>query len=1231
MSRVGLALLLLVLAAAPFAEAEERVTYEVPPDIAAVIADENERTLATTALATLELHGPHVESARALLVQLGDVGLKAVAERLARGDVPARMLPPLIDVIGTSRHPDADALLGTAAREARPLVRMVAADGLGRGRSPRAVPLLAALARDAVPGVRIAALRSLFAIESPQAIAARVAVPADREVALLAKRLRWHRRCRDASPALRTVAQEAYLASRSVPLRTAAAHYLTLPQVDAPIDLLETIVTETGQGPFFAAHIRRQRGVPVEGYDHVAMRQIAIDAVLTLLDRPATTSEQRARWIERAVWWVARPVALNARLRDPTPENVLRRRLPGLGAEIIAPVVRRLKQGHFAEPRPGVILLRELGPELALPILHDFLEPRAERPAFESRAEAEQRRYLRNAAAGALDELAQVGDEALARALLLGDESRTLKTDIVYALRGDPGSWAIPLLNAVRKGDDPDLRSTAISILERRSDEAARAILVEDLFEKVENPHQRLQALVRRGDDPAYEVLERALKDQRVFLRKAALSRFNRKRNPRLSGTRARKVLAGFTPDATNRLEIQAYVYALLNVDAAAAVTYVRERWDGLPSDGLRMTLLRILGEAHGKEAREGAIDLALAKASGQVSAPMQHAAAAVFMGPAAEMRGAGYEWSYRSKEVGAFWRGLLFSDDSQLQREAIAAYTQPKAPNETARLLALLDRALEGKALGERDTTPEGEASYASDVIDALALQPWEAVEEKFIDVATATYAAPDVRVRAAHQLMGRLSEPSRARIMDWLAYTKPEPQDGPPSDGFNSPDMTQLFLAAAVGEGANEATAATLFAALKRELFGFYSPQVLQRLLRNKPAAVGEANVRRRVGPLARAISRTKHVPSVLAMLDLVFDLRFAVYAQVCAKRQAEVARAADAGAAASVPSPRLALSHDDGTPYWGMPFAVNDIIHEVKYLDDETLAAGFERVLGAARDDGRLASFPELFLYRVHQKLLDAPTGRKPASAAVVRRFVRDLGTPYSAIKLQVLEKGANDLASRKRFADAAAVQQEVLRIVARGSHDERQPGLWTYHRALLDALEGAAAVQRNETADASSRFLRAVLRAPNDPDVLNTVAWYRARVGFSLDQAEREALYATTLEARVDNRPGPNAADTLAYVLLRSGRPEAGLRVLAPQMNKRSTLYNALLHYHMAQLQAATKRWRSARDSLVHALTWDRILIDEARVEPLFKPLFAKQSLASISKLAEAARLEQRLPP
>ena len=1234
MRGVALLVLLAAFAGTPFhdAEAGSGVSYgPVPPGIAAVVGNERDQALSVVGLATLDrARGDH-HRATSLLILLDDFGLQTVARRLAAGRVPPQVLPHLLEVVASSEHPEADVLLARAAKERRPVLRMIAADGLGRGRSPAAVPVLAALAADPVPGVRIAALRSLFAIESPQAVAARMSVAADSEPALLARRLLWHRRCEDVSPGLLDIATRAYLHGTTVDLRMAAAAYLSMPRAQTPVRRLRTILLEMGTNPVYATLLRKAQGQPTRGYEPAAMRRIAIEAALTLLGRSDVAPDVRTRLLHTCVAWIADPVEMDSWRKDPIPEHRLRRRLPDLGPEIVAPVVQRLRRGDFDEPRAGVILLRELGPEIALPALRGLLAPRAQRPAFESRAEAQRRRYLRNAAAGILHELGQVGDESLARALLLGDEDTTLKIDILLALRNEPGAWAVPLLAEVVARYEGDLRSYALDVLEERPEPEARALLVEDLFARMDQPHDRLRPLVHEGDDPAIETIQRALDDKRPYMRKAGLSQFLRRTNPRLCGPKGRAVLVAYDPMGGGGQEIQAYVYALLNTDPERAVGFVAANWNDFPRDGVRMTCLRILGEAYGPVARKAAMDLALLKATPEAPMQMLMSIAAVLSGPAGSEGGGGYGWTYRTKAIGAFWKRLLWNDDVRLQREAIKAYTHEQAPDVAPRLLALLELALASKALPEAISTVESEQDFARLCITALQYQDWKQVEAKLIDVAIDPLVELNTRQVAAQALRGRLSDAGRARLLTWLAYVDPAAKKGEEKpQGSSANSVLQLFLAAAIGQDGGPTIAAQLHARLTEELFAFYSTERMVRLVREGPAALEEHNVNARVQALARGIGQTGHVPTIEALFDLIFDLRFALYAQTCVRRQGTTVREASASAAAVTPSSMQLLTHGTTDSWFGMPRPVYNLLYETKGLDDEILARALERVLDAARKDGRLAHFPPLYLHRVLMNLLEPHTGRKPKSAAVVLRHAKRTGRLDAPQHFQLAFEAVTWLAEAGRFADAAKEQARAVRIIARGNHDDAQPGLWRYHRAVQDALEGAAAAQRGEEARAAALCLQGSLRAPGDPNVQNAVAWYRALADVALEQAEVEARHATRLEARVENRPGPNAADTLAFVLLKRGKAREGLRVLGPRMREPTAVRNGLFYFHMGQLQTAAGRLRSARDALVEALTWDRALEPILRSDPHLEPLRSKVTIDEIERRAKIRRLEEQLP-
>ncbi len=1198
--RGAAAFLLMALAffAQPVGAAPESRYAPVPREIDAFIVDENDRALAKSALDALEQRARGSQDvARSQLVLLEAAGLQAVARRLARADIPAHALPDLLHVVAASAHRDADILLERAAQEPRPLLRMIAADGLGRGRTPRAVPVLETLARDPLPAVRIAALRSLFSIDTPQARAARAAVPPDDEAALLTARLRWHHRAEDAWPALRDIAVRSYTRGRTAALRMAAAELLTLPRIEAPVETLLDIVQEMGTHELGAKLVRIARGVPRAPYDAVEMRRVAIETALTLLQRKDVPAADRKRLIARAVWWVARPVEMNPFGREAIPEHRLRRRLPDLGAEIRDPVVRLLREGRFFDPRAGALLLREIGDDDALPVLRALAEPSPAQP-LDSRMDRRRRNAIRVAAVGAIKDIGRIEDEQLALALIFGDESYAMKADALDALTHDPGAWVVPLLGEAL--GNREFRSNALDVLEKRSEPEARALRVKDLFLCHEPPHRRMGDLVRKGDEAAFALLRRALSDPRPILRIAALDQFNRLRNPRLCGKAGQALLAEHTPDLQNAQEVQGYIAALLSVEPMAAVTYVRETWSRFKSNSDRMTTLRMLHETRGKAARRAAIDFALTHDGPTAPPQMLHSVGAVLMG----------YWSYRTDEVTTFWKRMFENPISRW--EAVRALAYRGAPDMSARLLPLLARALERKAVAEDETDNATEQAFAEAILKALRYQPWTKVEAAVVGVALNTFAPSGTRVEAAKLLLGRLSDDVRARLLAWLRETTIE----------NS--AVQLHVAAAVGQDASPAQAAELYALLKQTILSFYTPERLARLEQDSFESVDADAPEHRAIALARAVAQTYHEPTIVGLLDLLLDVRFARYARIAVDRERALHALANSDAAGLTPTSVVDAAHGERGAYFGMPnMLYYGVMGQVKVLDDESLAAAIERVLETAGREGRLAHFPNLYLYRMWAALRETSTGAKPKAAEVVYRRLRRLERVDGALDYFVEAHRVTELSMGGHFEEAVEAQKRAVRILARRGHGDHDPALWRLQRARLDALRGGLYASRGRPEAARASYRRAMLRAPNDPNVLNTVAWQRALANFDLQQAEADARRATRLEARIENKPTLNAADTLAYVLLKLERPEEALDVMEPY--PRPTIEDGLILYHIAQMSAAAGYLADAWDALVGALTWDRSLAAQLPDDPYFKA-FRKDNL--MEKLHAAATARRR---
>jgi tetratricopeptide (TPR) repeat protein len=1157
----------------------------VPPGLDAVVGSASDEALAAAA-ASMDA-GPDgrpdaasYPAARSLLVLLGDVGLKHAARRLARGDVPRAAMTHLLTVVASGEHPDADVLLERAAGEPDAEWRMIAADGLGRGRSPRAVPALAALAKDPVPGVRVAALRSLFAIEGPEAVAARRDVPADPRPDLLARRLAWHRSRGDASPEVLALAASAYRRGATPALRVEAARLLALPALEAPLPLLRTVVTEFGTGPVGAALVRFANGAPREGYAPGAARTAAIEAALAALSRPDLPAPERAWVLDLAVGWTAHPVVLDATAKEPIPELLLHARLPDFGDAIVPHVLARLRPGGFETPSVGVELIREAGGLRSLPALRELLGP--ERPGS-----------IRAAASGGIRDLGAVGDEALARAVLAGDSSRAIRTDVLRALRSEPGAWAVRLLGETLASDDTGMASAAADALEERREPEARDLLVAHVLSgRDPQPERRLRHLVESFDAEAFALLERVLREGKPSLRAAALDPFSFVPPGRVEGALA--VLRPFAARARGALEVQAFVTALLGVAPEEAVRWVRDRWDALPVadvPAMQRTLLSRLGSATGEAAVRATIDLALEKTRARDDAALLSAACGALKDRA----------GWRDAELDAFWLRALRHPDEGLPWTAAQYLDRPGRGDLTAGLLPLLDRTVRDLEHPERGVF----------VIRALRHQPWAKAEPAVLAAALERDAPTDVRAAAAWALAGRCSPASRAALERWLLESGRDL--GEPALG--------LAVAAAVGEGGGPEVAAALFEAIRGELFAHYStPESLD------PRALRLDGLGERLAVLAQAVAYTRDEPAMDRMVDLVFDARFAAYARIAMRLKAmRLPEAGPAEAGGRTAWPRDLLSggppRETGALEFAMPSEVWMLAGAVKPMGDAALARSLERVVGEARATGRLALFPDLYLFRAVSALRDKPTREMDAAADVVERALARVEPVDGAVDQAVLRGRAWRLPFRGRYADAARAQEGIVRIAARRGYEDEFAGLYARERATLDALRGADFASRGLEDQARDAFRRALARAPHDPVVLQTCAWYRALVDFDLDVAESEARRARTLERRTDGEPSLDATDTLAFVLLRRSRPGAAAAMLKYALDRTPRPRDGIYHFHLAEAWAQSGYAEGAAEALLDALEREPALADVAREDPYLEPLRESGRLEGLIAAAE----------
>lgn len=1196
----ALALAGIVLLARQPAAAKDVIDYgPVPPRIEAVIADKQEQALAVMAMGLLDQAdrpgpmAPTLEWPRALLVMLDDVGLKTAATRLAQPDVPDIVKRELLAIVGASDHPDADLLLSAAAKEPAPVMRMLAAQGLGRGRTAQAVPVLETLAQDKRSGVRAAAMRALFAIPTPQARAARVALPVEDVSQLMRERLRRHRQVDDAGPELRPLALAAYGKARNPGLRLEAARLLALPASETSLETLERIVTEMGTDPLGAAYVRHGLGVPFDGYDSVTERRAAITAAFTILGRKDAPAELRRRMLALAVHWVADPVDMDSRGREPMPEEVVRRYLPEVGAELIPHVLARLAGQGFSWPALGPSLLRDLGPSTALPVFHQLM--RDEDPHIPHGDVA----YV-------LSQWGRIGDEAVARELLSKDYDAMTRASLIQALTHEPAAWALPMLSTELVVDDVITAHAARSVLERRPEPEARQILITDLFERAHKVDQNMPPLVHPIDDVAWGVLERALKDPRYKFAHEALAILAK---PKFRSKRGRALLAPLVPDLGYPKKVQDYVYALVNQDALESVRFVREQWANLPQPYIS---LRQLQEVWGAAAKRGAVDLALNAVRESTDQRMLAAAAAVISGKP----------GHRDADVRRLWLRMLNWPKDDLRTSALIHAAYRGCPDISTRLIFMLEAARKRRGL-LRDSNEMDEASRAQHVLGAMRFQPWAKVENAIINTVLDPHAHPEVRQVAARVAQGRVSDGARRRLLLWLAGSSaPANAQRQAPRGAGAEGALQLIVAEAVGRGGDGTAAGRLYWALMQEHMQFYA--VPSRL---DPSVARKTAFQDRVCALATGVVRTGHEPSIHALGMLLFMPHYSTYAsRAVAYQSSHVARGGPGAGSAGGVHLDYAL-HRTLKSYKVLAPEAAALVAALRHAGDDVLVTTLRTTLDGTRNSGLLATFPDLYLHRIAQTLADGSDApANPKAAAVVASYGRRLLPVRGPADFALLRQRVQLLEQAKRFGEAAELQREVLQIIAQRGYDDAEGRLWTIERTRLDNLAGCDFAQRGLKDLAHDAFRRASLRAPEDPWPRMASAVARAHAGFDLTGAEVDARRALKIHARTRNEPDLPWVDQLAQVLLAAGKPGEAADALEPHLDRKSYVRRGMYYVHLAKAYLAIGEDAAAARALVQALSREQGL--EARIfaDAAFKAWRQNGRLGKIAAAARRNRIE-----
>ncbi len=1158
-----------------------------------------------------------------LLVSLGRAGMLHAAECLAsRRDAPVEVRASLLQVLASSRDPVSRARLIHALGETRPSLRMIAASGLMRHDTTDAAEALATLANDPIAGVRLAALRGLFAHTTSVARELRLALPDDAEPDVVAMRLRLHASRQDQSPRLQSMALRALANEQDDDLALGGATYIVAHTSNVDTATLHHALTtieargETAAKAPMPTTLSAAKS-SAQARASVAWRQALMDGVTTLLDRDDLDEATRTALIAKAIAWAAAPIDMNPFDKRPIPEHRLRQRLPEEGQRIVEPVLDALDRQRYADPREGVMLIRALAPAIALPHLRNLVTQ-------SSTSNDPYHRFTRVAAASALREVGQIGDEATARALVLDETDRSVRTDAIRTLAVEPAAWALDILEAACDHEDAGLRREAREVLEKRSESRAFDILRAQYFKRPEeHGEQRLWALVREGEDKHIAVLKDAFADERRHVRLQALELFGRNR-PVLRSEKVRAVVETIPHPPTSATEIQFYIYALLQVHPMAAVTYVRDGFDTFPTDRIRATSLRQLGEVRGKAARHAAIDFALAIAHPKEERArlLRHALDVV----------KGY-WAYRSKDVAALWRRLFTSSLLDLD-EVIRDLGTPvrdggTVPDFSEILVPHFDAWRKGDDASERDDIY---LAVGEDILTALTLCPDARVHHIFMDVLLDPMQTESLRHIAVNALHGNVTNEDRARMATWLGVVPSvaAPLPTPPPPGRSDDASMQWAVGQVLGLKASDTLARRLLATLKLEIEAFHTQERRDHLQAFGIQGVRDAHYEGRVRALARSVAETRYLPVVAELVRMIFDDRFLLFCRTCQRRVARgvIQRGpAFSGREASPLGVLMYRAAGAATTGDVFPRDAFELASQIKVLKDEKLASLLEDTLAQLQATGRLANLPDVYLSCVRTALRDRRTGRKTKAANVVGSYMAHTLPVDSALDYLVRIENASDHGNTGTFEQAAREQSRAAALIRQRELSMAERNVLAEAETTALALRAAAHAQAGDADAARTTFERAIARHRHAASTWNTVSWYQALARFELPTAEKRAAYAATLEQRSTGRITLNTADTWATVLLEQGRPKEGLLLIQERVPRAHDLRSGGYHFLLARLYAATGNVRAARVALRNALIRDRTLITRANACKELEPLREKDY---IKKEAARADRERNAP-
>lgn len=1196
--------------------APERGLFRPPTaSVSAVLLDESATTLAELALAGLDQRDTEGAASgrawgRRALRLLGDRGVRAAWTHLASDEVTRDAVPHLLRILTGARHPDTPIVFLDAANAKRPLIRMLAAEGLAYGSHPEIAMTLDRLARDASSGVRAAALRSLFARSEPAARDVRIALPPDPDDTILAQRLTWHRLLGDATPALRDMMLALRASPRSHHVRWEAAAALAQPSLGADVATLRSIATELR--PIPGAGWLRHGRVPAwpSSSDPVRRRRIAVEALLTLLTHKDTPKDERQKLLVEAIDWVAASTPMDGTRRDPIPEDRLLRQLPELGTQIAPLVATRLTQGAFRRTQDGVRLLHALGADAGGGWVRMLLHARTF--ALPSRLSSE----LTGEALHAMGRWGVVGTRMEVESLLRSGLPMEIKEDLIFRLGDQEDTWVVEVLESyldIPRGIGP-LRDAARRALERRGDSASRDVLFRDLrtngLRPGESPDLRIPALLQPLDSTTWLVLAYALNEggkargEQLFVGQtmvlAALDALTMRRS--LKHQEGLRLVREQAKIAKRPAHVQAVLRAFLRQAPVEAAQLVKERWPTF-DDRERAVALGQLRDVRGEAAGRAAIDLALDLGIDHPDPYVRRAAAHVLTG----RRG------HRDAEVEAHWRQLLAQEEEGARQLALQRIDYRGAPDLTDILLPLLEVSLrDGKrpdGVSEIDLLTRTQLLLA-----ALRHQPWAKIRDAILRVIQDPLVAPDLRLTATEIAREQMGNTGREALITWWLDASAG------ASGSIAEQELQNHVATAVAREASPATAQRLVARLREVVRSYFEGESAERV---RPDS--EAPLEEHVGALAIAIQRCGHAPAIREMVDLLFTPAFGVYADARIRESSRRIAHGSVGSSMRDTAPvqrRMMLTEGQRSLVHA---AARGMVYGLRGADPALLHEIVDETLARHTATGRLAAFPPLYLERLARALADTSTPHpaREAAAALREAAIRMAG-PENPARFELEKRRVARLAADGQMDRAVKAQAAIVRWHLLTGTEGLLGASLHLARARLDAYRAHAHVLAGDAPRARDAFRAALMHGPSDPDVLTEVALRRAAAKFGLAEAERLMAHVVALEERTRHQPRLETIEAQATVMLAAGHPTLAIDVLAPRIASKRRKDHAHAWLVLARAQARAGRLSPCGRSLLRALHAEPGLESIIREDPAFEVLRKPGRLDMVFRRAAAER-------